>query len=67
MEIKKKSGRRGFLLGVLAGVGATSATMLAARTVVLDAEEMTASVTSTGPVLYQRTEEAERYYNTLYT
>ena len=65
MDKEKGSGRRGFLFGMLAGVGVTSATILTARTVGLN-EEVTDTGTDTGPILYKRTEEAERYYKTLY-
>jgi len=67
MENKKGSGRRGFLKGVLVAAGATSATMLTAGKVLAKAEGAVGSDTSKGPVLYRLTEEAERYYKTLYT
>ena len=67
MENKKDSGRRGFLKGVLVAVGATSATMLTTGKALAKSEGAIGSGTSKGPILYRRTEEAERYYKTLYT
>jgi hypothetical protein len=66
MENKKGSGRRGFLKGVLVAAGATSATILTAGKALAKAEGTIGSDTSKGPILYRRTEEAERYYKTLY-
>ena len=65
MENKKSSGRRGFLKGVLVAAGATSATMLTAGKAFAKSEGEIGSGTSKGPILYRRTEEAERYYKTL--
>ena len=67
MENEKGSDRRGFLKGVLVAAGATSATMLTAGNTFAKAEGEIGSGTSKGPILYRRTEEAERYYKTLYT
>jgi len=67
MENEKDSDRRGFLRGVLVAAGATSATILTAGKALAKAEGRMGSDTSKGPVLYRRTEEAERYYKTLYT
>ncbi len=67
MENEKGSDRRGFLKGILVAAGATSATMLTAGNTFAKAEGATGSDTSKGPILYRRTEEAERYYKTLYT
>ena len=66
MEKKKDSSRRGFLRGALVAAGATSATILTAGAAVGKAGKI-ASDKSTGPILYRRTEESERYYKTLYT
>jgi hypothetical protein len=66
MEKIKDSSRRGFLRGALVAAGATSATILTAGTAVGKAGKI-ASDKSTGPILYRRTEESERYYKTLYT
>ncbi|MDE0787730.1 MAG: hypothetical protein OSB06_03560 [SAR324 cluster bacterium] len=41
--------------------------MLTAGTAFAKSEEAIGSDTSKGPILYRRTEEAERYYKTLYT
>ena len=67
MENEKGSDRRGFLKGVLVAAGATSATMLTSGKALAKSEGMTGSDSSKGPILYRRTEEAERYYKTLYT
>ena len=67
MENEKGSDRRGFLKGVLVAAGASSATMLTAGNAFAKSEGATGSDTSKGPILYRRTEEAERYYKTLYT
>ena len=67
MDNEKSAGRRGFLLGVLTAMGATTATVLAARTYETNKDGVIDSDASTGPILYQRTEETERYYKTLYT
>ena len=66
-ENEKSSGRRGFLLGMLTGVGATSAALMATRTAMVDQEGTDSTEALAGPVLYKRTEEAERYYKTLYS
>jgi hypothetical protein len=66
MENKNDQSRRGFLRGALVAAGATSATILTAGTAVGKAGKI-ASDKSTGPILYRRTEESERYYKTLYT
>ena len=67
MENEKGSDRRGFLKGLLVAAGATSATMLTASKALAKSEGAIGSDTSKGPILYRRTEEAERYYKTLYT
>ena len=67
MKNEKGSDRRGFLKGVLVAAGATSATMLTAGKAFAKSEGAISSDTSKGPILYRRTEEAERYYKTLYT
>ena len=67
MENKKGSDRRGFLKGVLVAAGATTATMLTAGKTLAKTGGASGSDTSKGPILYRRTEEAERYYKTLYT
>ena len=67
MENKKGSSRRGFLKRVLVAAGATSATILTAGKALAKTGGASGSDTSKGPILYRRTEEAERYYKTLYT
>ena len=67
MENEKGSDRRGLLKGVLVAAGATSATMLTSGKAFAKSEGAIGSGTSKGPILYRRTEEAERYYKTLYT
>ncbi len=68
MEKKERSsGRRGFLLGMLTGAGAASAAVVATRTAVVDQEGTDSTEALAGPVLYKRTDEAERYYKTLYS
>ena len=66
-ENEKSSGRRGFLLGILTGAGATSAALVATRTAVVGQEGTDSTEALAGPVLYKRTDEAERYYKTLYS
>ncbi|MBI3126418.1 MAG: hypothetical protein HYZ11_02300 [Candidatus Tectomicrobia bacterium] len=63
-EEKKESTRRGFLLGLLAGVGAIAAFGGAAKGSA--APGPSGAKRPHDPVLYRRTEEAERYYRTLY-
>ncbi|MBS1256932.1 MAG: hypothetical protein MAG581_02760 [Deltaproteobacteria bacterium] len=65
MEKEKGSNRRSFLRGALVAAGATSATIMTAGSAVGKAVKTASG--STGPVLYRRTKEAERYYKTLYT
>lgn len=56
--------RRKFLAGFLATVaGAATALLVSKKARAVDKPR---EVSETGPVLYQRTEEAERYYRTLY-
>ena len=65
MDNEKDSGRWSFLKGVLVAAGATSATVIAGKAFAKPSG-MSSSVDSKGPILYRRTEEAERYYKTLY-
>ena len=65
MDNEKGTGRRKFLKGVFAAAGATSATMIASKAFA-NADGIKSSDNSKGPILYQRTQEAERYYKTLY-
>ncbi len=57
--------RRNFLFGLLAGTGAATAALVVAGKARAKSGEAAAPVEE--PVLYRRTKEAERYYNTLYT
>lgn len=62
-----RSGRRTFLWGLLTGAGVVTA--LGARQKTATARPSgpePRAAESTGPILYRRTEEAERYYRTLY-
>ncbi|MEE8394695.1 MAG: twin-arginine translocation signal domain-containing protein [bacterium] len=60
-----KTNRRGFLVGVAASMGAAAVAVSGAGKV--KAKNPVADAPKSGPVLYSRTEEAERYYKTLYT
>lgn len=53
-----RASRRGFLAGLLAGAGATAA--LAAT-----AKAQTSKPAQSGPVLFHRTAETERYYKSV--
>ena len=61
----KASSRRNFMWGLVAGVGA--ATVAMASVGKASSKPGPAAKKPTGPVLYRRTAEAERYYKTLYT
>lgn len=56
--------RRKFLVRLLAGTAATLAAAVLPRRA--RAQARPAQAQDTGPILYRRTEEAERYYRTLY-
>lgn len=62
---KQYLGRRGFLVGLLTGAGAAAALGAIPRKAVAKKEPAQGD-TVFGPILYRRTEEAERYYRTLY-
>ena len=62
---KKSPGRRTFLAGILTGAGAAAAVGVAARPAATKEPSPPAPAPS-DPVLYQRTEDTERYYRTLY-
>ncbi len=64
MEFKGNQPRRKFLAGFLAGVAGVAAFLLAPKRARAARKKSAAS--GTGPILYQRTKEAERYYKTLY-
>jgi hypothetical protein len=55
--------RRTFLAGFLAGVGGAALLSAPKRA---RAARQTPTVPATGPILYRRTKETERYYKTLY-
>ena len=63
----KKSGRRGFVFGMLAGTGVASAAFFAARNHIKEETQELVESSENDPILYRRTEETERYYRTLYT
>ncbi len=63
-EEKTASTRRGFLVGLLAGVGAIAALGGGAKKAVASARGGAKGIPD--PILYRRTEEAVRYYKTLY-
>ncbi len=62
-----RSGRRTFLMGLLTGAGVVTA--LGARRTTAAARPSASEprpADPAAPILYRRTEEAERYYRTLY-
>ena len=61
----KASSRRNFLWGIVAGIG--TATVAMASVGKANSKPGKAAKKPTGPVLYRRTAESERYYKTLYT
>ena len=65
-KTEKSSGRRGFVLGMLATAGATSAALLTTHSAKAKEKSFNDEIKE-NPILYRRTEEAERYYKTLYT
>ena len=64
MEFKGSHPRRKFLAGFLAGVAGVTAWLLAPKRARAAGNKLAAA--ATGPILYHRTEETERYYRTLY-
>lgn len=58
-------GRRTFLAGLLTGAGALTVLGAVPRKAAAT-KERARNAPAVGPVLYRRTEEAERYYKTLY-
>ncbi len=64
METLGKQPRRKFLSRLLSCAGGAAALLLAPRRTAAEAKKSETS--ETGPILYRRTEEAERYYRTLY-
>jgi hypothetical protein len=65
MDNENSTGRRKFLKGIFAAAGATSATVIASKAFA-NVDGTKGSDNSKGPILYRRTQEAERYYKTLY-
>lgn len=64
VEFLRKLPRRRFVAGFLATVAGVATLFLLPRKARAKAQKGT--VPDTGPILYRRTEEAERYYKTLY-
>ncbi len=64
IEFKSSHPRRKFLAGFLVGVAGTVAWLLAPKRARAAGKKLAAA--ATGPILYHRTEETERYYRTLY-
>ena len=64
MEMLEKQPRRKFLARLLAAMAGGAALLLAPRRARAEAKK--AEAPETGPILYHRTEESERYYRTLY-
>ncbi|MFQ5853196.1 MAG: hypothetical protein ACE5JU_21770 [Candidatus Binatia bacterium] len=64
MNFKEHQPRRRFLAGFMAGLAGAAAFLLAPKRA--RAATKKSAVPATGPILYHRTEEAERYYRTLY-
>ena len=64
-EPKKPAGRPTFLVGLLTGAGVTAAVAGAPRGSV-SKPMVKSDAAPSGPILYHRTEETERYYRTLY-
>jgi hypothetical protein len=65
-ESQGKQPRRSFLGVFLAGAAGLGTLLLAPRRARVEAKKPPAVDPGTGPILYRRTEEAERYYRTLY-
>jgi hypothetical protein len=63
-ELQGKQPRRKFLAGLLAGAAGVASVLLAPRRARAEAKKTEAP--ETGPILYHRSEETERYYRTLY-
>jgi hypothetical protein len=64
--LQRKQPRRKFLGGLLTGVAGLAAVLLAPKRARAEAKRPPAPGVETGPILFRRTEEAERYYRTLY-
>lgn len=66
VEFLRKLPRRRFLAGFLATAAGVATLLLLPRKARGEAKAQKGTVPDTGPILYRRTEEAERYYRTLY-
>jgi len=67
-DAKGSPGRRTFLVGLLTGAGVVAALgATVPRKASGGKAETPPTKSAVEPVLYRRTEEAERYYRTLYT
>lgn len=64
MEILGRQPRRKFFTTLLSGMAGAAALLLAPQRARAEAKKTEAP--ETGPILYRRTEETERYYRTLY-
>ena len=64
IEFPERQPRRKFLSSVLATMAGVATVLLLPKR--SRAEAKKSAVPETGPILYHRTEEAERYYRTLY-
>lgn len=62
-EMFEKQPRRTFFARLFSGMAGAAALLLAPRRARAEAKE---SEIESGPILYRRTEESERYYRTLY-
>jgi Rieske Fe-S protein len=67
IQAKQILGRRGFLVGLLTGAGAAAAIAAVVPAKASARREQSPGATAFEPILYQRTEDVERYYRTLYT
>ena len=63
----RKPGRRGFLFGMLTGVGAAALVsgVRGGKSEAKEAREKAPEQKPSGPILYRRTPEIEKYYKTL--
>ena len=64
MELQGRQPRRKFLSSILAGVAGVAALVLTPKRARAEAKKTPGA--ETGPILYRRTEDTERYYRTLY-
>ena len=64
-QAKQSVGRRSFLVGLLTGAGGVGALAALPRKATAK-KELAQAPEASGPILYRRTQEVERYYKTLY-